>query len=464
MLLTITTTHAPATDLGFLLHKNPWNVRSVSLTFGTAQVFFPEATDERCTAVLLVEVDPISLVRRKDASEAFALAQYVNDRPYVASSFLSVAIARLFGTAMTGRSDDRPELAAAPIPLEAHLPVAPAKGGGELVRRLFEPLGYGVELLEIPLDERFPEWGDSSFVDLRVRGNVLLKDLLAHLYVLPPVLDDQKHYWVSDDEVEKLLAKGGDWLAQHPEKELIAARYLRHRKRLTREALGRLLDEDQAEVDEAEERHDHEEADIEERVSLRDQRLGSVLAALRSAGATSVVDLGCGDGRLLASLVKERTITRIVGLDVSARGLERAASRLRLDEMAPRMRERVQLLQGSLTYRDARLEGFDAAVLMEVIEHLDTPRLDALERTVFAEAMPRTVIVTTPNVEYNGRFDGMPAGSLRHRDHRFEWTRAEFQGWASAVAERSGYAVRFVPVGEDDPEVGPPTQMAVFSR
>jgi 3' terminal RNA ribose 2'-O-methyltransferase Hen1 len=464
VLLTITTTHAPATDLGFLLHKNPWNVRSVELPFGAAHVFFPEGSDDRCTAALLLEVDPIALVRRKDVSEAFALAQYVNDRPYVASSFMSVAIAKLYGTAMGGRSEDRPELAALPIPLEAHLPVVPARGGAELVRRLFEPLGYEVELEEIALDDRFPEWGESSFVDLRLKGHLLLKDLLAHLYVLPPVLDDQKHYWVADDEVEKLLAKGGDWLAGHPEKGLITARYLRYRKRLTREALARLLEEDQPAVEEIEERHDHQESDIEERVNLRDQRLGSVLAALRSAEASSVLDLGCGDGRLITALIKERAFTRIVGMDVSARVLDRSASRLRMEEMPPRMRERVQLIQGSLTYRDSRLTGFDAAVLMEVIEHLDASRLDALERTVFAEATPRTVVVTTPNVEYNVRFEGLPAGSLRHRDHRFEWSRAEFQAWAAGTAERNGYNVRLVPIGDDDPQVGPPTQMAVFSK
>jgi 3' terminal RNA ribose 2'-O-methyltransferase Hen1 len=463
VLLTITMTREPATDLGFLLHKNPGNVRSLSLGFGQAHVFYPEATDARCTAALLLEVDPVALVRRKGAGEGFALAQYVNDRPYAASSFMSVAIAKLFGTAMNGRSEDRPDLASTPLALEVHVPTLPSSGGSDLVRRLFQPLGYSVETRATPLDDHFPNWGESRYVDAHIRGDVRLKDLLTHLYVLLPVLDDDKHYWVGDDEIEKLLDKGGEWLARHPEKELIADRYLKHRRHLAKEVLARLLDEDQIELVESGEEPDREEP-TEERMSLRDQRLAAVLAAIRSTGASSVVDLGCGDGRLIRALLKEQGVTRIVGMDVSSGALGYAARRMHLDEMAPKMRERVQLIQGSLTYRDTRLAGFDAAVLMEVIEHLDPPRLAAMERTVFAEAVPTTVVVTTPNVEYNVRYEGLANDSLRHRDHRFEWTRGEFGAWASGVAERAGYVVRFLPVGDEDPQVGSPTQMAVFSR
>jgi 3' terminal RNA ribose 2'-O-methyltransferase Hen1 len=441
-----------------LLHKNPGNVRSVSLAFGEAHVFYPEAGEERCTASLLLEVDPIALVRRK-ASEGFALAQYVNDRPYAASSFMSVAIAKLYGTAMNGRSEDRPDLAATPIPLEAHIPVLPSSGGEDVVHRLFEPLGYTVATTPVPLDETFPEWGESRYVDARISGEVLLKDLLTHLYVLLPVLDDDKHYWVGDDEIEKLLVKGGDWLPSHPEKGLIASRYLKHRHDLATEALERLLEEDQVAAEAV-----GEEEVTAQRVRLRDQRLAAVISAVRSSGATSVVDLGCGDGRLVRALIKEGEISKILGMDVSSGTLGYASRKMHMDEMAPKMRERVQLIQGSLTYRDSRLAGFDAAVLMEVIEHLDPPRLGALERTVFAEAAPTSVIVTTPNVEYNVRFEGLANGSMRHRDHRFEWTREEFGAWATGVAERAGYTVRLLPIGDDDPEVGPPTQMAVFTR
>jgi 3' terminal RNA ribose 2'-O-methyltransferase Hen1 len=194
------------------------------------------------------------------------------------------------------------------------------------------------------------------------------------------------------------------------------------------------------------------------------QRHGAVLAALRSCGARRVVDLGCGSGALLPTLLAEAALTEVVGVDVSHRALQEAARRLRLDRMPERKRDRLQLLQGALTYTDKRLVGYDAAVLMEVIEHLDPDRLPALEHAVFGFARPLTVIVTTPNVEHNVRFPDLPAGAMRHRDHRFEWTRAEFADWTRRVADAHGYDVRLLGVGTDDVEVGPPTQMAVFAR
>lgn len=466
MLLTLSTTHQPATDLGFLLHKNPASVHERDLSFGTARVVYSEASDERCTAALLVEVDPVGLVRGKSKrprGRELTLGHYVNDRPYAASSMLSSAISKMYGTAMGGRSKDRPELAETPIPLEAHLPVVPARGGEEVVRRLFEPLGYDVDVRTFPLDEHFPDWGDSRYVELRLTATARLKDVLEHLFVLLPVLDDDKHYWFGADEVDKLLRRGSDWLANHPDHELITRRYLRHDRHLMNDALTRLL-ADVEDPDEVEAEHDAEEEKVERPISLNEQRLAAVIEAVSRAGARSVVDLGCGEGKLLGRLLKETKADRIVGVDVSHRSLERAARRLHLDTMAPRQRERIELLQGALTYRDSRIEGFDVATVIEVVEHLDPPRLGAFERAVFTSAQPRTVVLTTPNVEFNARFETLPAGTLRHKDHRFEWTRAEFREWADAVAERNSYAVEYAPIGPDDPDVGPPTQMAVFSR
>jgi 3' terminal RNA ribose 2'-O-methyltransferase Hen1 len=465
MLLTLTTTHRPATDLGYLLHKNPGAVRSVDMWFGGVHVFYPEATDERCTAALLLEVDPIGLVRRRGrGAEPASLEPYVNDRPYAASSFVSVALAKLFGTAMTGRSSERQELAETPIPLEIHIPALPSRGGEELVRRLFEPLRYAVSATPIPLDEQFPEWGGSPYYETRLTTTARVADVLSNLYVLLPVLDDQKHYWVSRDEIEKLLRRGEGWLKDHPENELITRRYLRHQSRLAREALARLLEEDQLDPDSAVQIHDQEEEQVERRIGLGEQRIQAVVGALKEAGVARVLDLGCGDGRLLQALLKDGSFQRIVGVDVSWAALERAARRLRLQEMSPKQRERIELEQSSLTYKDRRLQGYDAAAVVEVIEHLDPSRLDAFEHALFDVARPGTVVLTTPNVEYNARFESLPAGSLRHRDHRFEWTREEFRTWAGGAAERNGYTVSFRPIGPEDPEIGSPTQMAVFAR
>jgi 3' terminal RNA ribose 2'-O-methyltransferase Hen1 len=466
VLLTIATTHEPATDLGYLLHKHPDRAHQADLSFGRATVVFPEATALRCTAALVVEVDPVGLARDRRTPSGFSLAPYVNDRPYAASSFLSSAIGRMYGTALGGRSRERPELATTPIPLEAHLPVVPVRGGEPLLRRLFEPLGYEVAATSLVLDDAHPGWGDSRYVDVTLRTSGLVRHLLEHLYVLLPVLDDHKHHWVGPEEVDKLLRRGGDWLATHPDRELVTRRYLRHSRRLTSEALSRLLEHDGtlADVDRESVDGDRAEAAVEDRVSLAEQRSRAVVATLREVGARTVVDLGCGEGRLVRALLRESTFTRVVGLDVSPRALTTAARRLRLDDMTPRQRARVDLWQGALTYRDARLAAFDAACVSEVIEHLDPPRLGAFERVLFAEARPATVVVTTPNIEHNVRFDALPAGRLRHRDHRFEWTRAQFAEWAGGVAARHGYRVTFEGVGTDDPEVGSPTQMAVFEK
>ena len=453
MLLTITNTRPPATDMGYLLHKNPARKQSFGLPFGTAHVFYPEASSERCTAALLLDIDPVGLVRKRDG----ALGHYVNDRPYVASSFLSVAISRVLGSALSGKSKERPELAGTPLPLRTRISVLPCRGGEGLLRRLFEPLGYAVGVKRHPLDEEFPEWGESPYYTVELSGEVRLRDLLRHLYVLVPVLDDDKHYWVGDEEVEKLLRSGEEWLPGHPEKALISERYLKHQGRLTREALLRLMEEG-----EVENGADREEEAVEERISLGQQRLGAVVAALKNSGARRVLDLGCGEGRLLAALIPDKSFEVLVGMDVSARSLEIAHDRLRLDRLSPDRRGRVTLFQGSLTYRDDRLAGYDAAAVVEVIEHLDPPRLSAFERVVFGHARPGTIVLTTPNAEYNVNFETMPAGRFRHRDHRFEWTRKEFRAWATDVAGRFGYAPRFVPVGPEDPITGPPTQMAVF--
>lgn len=466
MLLTISYTGTTPTDLGYLLHKSPFRVHSFEQAFGKAYVFYPETGPDRCTAALLLEVDPIGLVRdrRGPSGEARMLEEYVNDRPYVVSSFFSVAIARTFGTAMTGKSKERQELADAVLPLEARIAVLPCRGGDSLLRQLFEPLGYEVGATRHPLDAKFSDWGESPHFTVTLKSTIRLSELLTHLYVLIPVLDDDKHYWVGDAEVEKLLRHGEGWLREHPERELITNRYLKHQKRLAREALSRLIGEEEPEADELAETHAREEEAIEKPISLAEQRIGAVMAALRSSEAKRVLDLGCGEGRLLRELLKDKTFVEIVGLDVSHRALEVASQKLRFEDLPRMQKDRIRLIHGSLTYRDNRLAGYDAATVVEVIEHQDPPRLAAFERVLFEFARPRTVIVTTPNVEYNVKFETLPAGKMRHKDHRFEWTRAEFQSWAGTIRDQFGYSVRFLPIGPEDRAIGSPTQMGIFER
>ncbi|QBS43627.1 3' terminal RNA ribose 2'-O-methyltransferase Hen1 [Nocardia sp. CS682] len=576
MLLTITCTPPedadwPATDLGFLLHKNPGRVQAFEQSYGTAHVVYPEATTARCTVALVLEIDPIRLVRgRSRGTPDFSLGQYVNDRPYAASSLLSVAIGAVFRTALHGRCTLRPELAQTALPLHVELPAVPCRGGAEVAERVFAPLGWAVTATALPLDPAFPAWGDSHYLRLELSGTVRLADALSHLYVLLPVLDGAKHYWLAADEVDKLIRAGGGWLAEHPERGWITRRYLARRQSLVRTALARLAELDEVEpelldaveeVDDAEsvassdlaaggsetgftpaQVADGEDVSADRRgggeiaaadaadlaatvagahdgtvagaidvavagatdtdsagvpdmaaagvpdiaaaggpdsaaarasglaetspgtVSLAVARRAAVRAALHEAGARRVLDLGCGEGTLLRELLSDKAFTEIVGVDVSMRALHIAERKLRLERLPERVAQRLTLLQGALTYTDARLRGYDAAVLMEVIEHVDPPRLGALEHAVFAAAAPRAVLVTTPNAEVNVRFEGLAAGAFRHADHRFEWTRAEFAAWADGVAARHGYSVRFVPIGVVDAEFGAPTQMAVFSK
>ncbi len=490
MLLTIATTHQPATDLGYLLRKNPARLQSFRLSFGTAWVFYPEATDEQCEMALQVEVDPVGLVRnrRGPQGEARTLDQYVNDRPYAASSFLSVAIADVFGTALSGVCKERPGLEDLPLPFEVTVAALPCRGGEELLRRMFEPLGYAVETEPLPLDSRFSEWGVSRYFRVKLSAKIPLQRLLSHLYVLVPVLDNDKHYWVGEDEVSKLLRHGEGWLATHPERELVARRYLKHQRRLVEDAMSQLVVETGVDPDEEQQRQDAEEMALESCVSaagtavaigtpeadarveeetggsLNEQRMGTVLAVLKSTRASRVLDLGCGEGRLLRALLKESQFSEIVGVDVSHRALEVARDRIRYDRMSEIQRARVKILQGSLMYRDQRISSYEAAAVVEVIEHLDAPRLAAFERVVFGCAKPDHVVVTTPNREYNVKWESLPGGQFRHRDHRFEWTRAEFRTWAERVASGFGYRVRYLPVGPEDATVGPPTQLALFER
>lgn len=458
MRLTLSTTHVPATDLGYLLHKNPAKFQTFSLTFGKAHVYYPVASELACSACLLLDIDPIGLVRGKNDS-SFVLAQYVNDRPYVASSFLSVAINQVYRSAMQGVCKDRPHLVGQALPLEVQIDALRVRGGEAFLRAVFEPLGYEIVVEPLPLDPLMPEWGQSPYFRLTLRKTTSLAELLTHLYVLIPVFDTAKHYFIGEDELEKLLAKGEGWLANHPEKEAIARRYLGNRSGLYREALSRLTDHETEEEDTGKESR---EETLERSLSLHEHRHQTVLEELKAAAVTSVLDFGCGEGRLLRELLKEKSFQKIIGLDVSIQTLQTAQRRLRLDQLPQSKAERIQLLQGSLMYRDQRLQGMDAAAVVEVIEHLDPPRLASFERVLFEFTRPRVIVLTTPNRDYNAFWPSLPAGSFRHPDHRFEWSRSEFTQWVERVSQRFGYTFTIKPLGPVQEALGAPSQMAVF--
>lgn len=465
MILNITTTHTPATDLGYLLHKHPDKFQTVELSVGKAHIFYPEKGEDRTTVSLILDIDPIDMVRgaRNMGNDGFALGHYVNDRPYVASSFMSVALSKAFSSAMNGKCKDKPELVDVKLPFEVSISVVSAPNGGEiLIRKFFEPLGYQVELTRHQLDEKFPEWGDSKYFTLLLKHSITTKELLSHLYVLIPALDNDKHYFVSESESEKLLQKGEGWLKEHPEKEQIIRRYLINLNYLSRRTLDRLSEGEET-TDESDESVEKSEQKIRKE-TLHAKRINLVAEKLGESGAKRVLDLGCGEGKLIRQLLKQKQFAEIVGMDVSYNELLKAKERLHFDEMSPKQKERVNLFQGSLTYKDQRLEGFDAAAVVEVIEHLDINRLKAFERVLFEFAKPKTVILTTPNKEYNVMWDKLDADEMRHSDHRFEWTRSEFKEWSDNIGETYNYTVEIFPIGDESENVGAPSQMAIFTH
>ncbi|MCL1800544.1 MAG: methyltransferase [Promicromonosporaceae bacterium] len=500
MLLTISTTHQPATDLGYLLHKHPDRVQQFSLSYGEATVFYPEANARRCTVALVLEVDNLALVRKSKQSPDFALSQYVNDRSYAASSFLAAALSDVFRTARSGKATGHQELADSALPLEINIPVLPCKSPSQ-AHEYFEPLGWAVNALPITLNPNFPEWGGAPYVNLTLIGEMRLADALNQLRVLIPALAGAKHYYQNREEIDKLLASGGAWLQNPPARAEITRQYFGPLREYTNEALNRLAAQDEAPnfaspsgggcppfepaggtrerpnfaspsggggTRERDGRgSDTEPLDLQGQPinptpkPLREHRYQAVLEALKNSGASSVIDLGCGEGRFLVELVRDPLFTKITGTDVSTKALNIAARRLNLDEADTRKAERINLFQGALTYEDARFAGYDAAVLIEVIEHLDESRVPAVEQVVFGAARPGVVVVTTPNKTFNAHF-GLD-DEHRHTDHRFEWDRARFADWANQVGERWGYRVKFTDIGTAVDGLAP-TQMAVFQR
>ena len=466
MLITFTCRCPHAPEVGYLLAKNPGSIFEREFSAGTVWVFYPHVAEDQITVALLTEIDPVGLVRGGAAS--FTLDQYVNDRPYVATSLTSVALHTAFSSALAGRSP-RPERVDERMSWEITLPAVACDGGEALIARMFAPMGYQVSARRSPLDSHFSSWGDSDVFCVHLEGSQTVRDVLGHLYVLLPVLDNSKHYYVEQSEIEKLLNHGGSWLAMHPDRELIARRYLRYKRPLVTSLLERLTALDsppvQEEADESSTTTENVEPAPPSELAprLHEQRLEATLAAVREVAASSLLDLGCGEGKLLEMALKERNLTRILGMDVSSQALARARTHLHWETMPPATRKRIDIILGSLLYRDSRLSGFDAAAMVEVIEHLDTPRLEAMEQAVFAHARPRRVIVTTPNHEYNVHWEQL-GDKLRHRDHRFEWTRAQCASWAERVAAAHGYRYTQQSIGPEETGVGSPTQMVVFDR
>ncbi|MDF2577543.1 MAG: 3 terminal ribose 2-O-methyltransferase Hen1 [Chlamydiales bacterium] len=462
MTFTITTHYHPATDLGYLLHKHPEKLHQKKFAFGTAYLFYTKAAEDLCSVTLLLDIDPLELSkwnRKSGFSAQPELELYVNDRPYTANSFLSVVMKKMFSTAMSGHCDTKSDLVQQKLPLSVTIPVIACNGREKVIKSLFEPLGYQAKITHLPLDSQFTSWENSSYYRLDLEVTTTVCDLLNQLYIFIPILDNSKHYWIDLPEVDKLLEKGGSWLNSHPHRELIVTRYLKYRKLLVQKALS-LINQEEF-IDQGVENLPVEEI-LEHKLSLHEIRLTTVKKVLLEKGARKILDLGCGEGRLVELLLKEAQIEEILGVDVSYRALQIAQQRLKLDELTHHLRQKINLHQSSLAYYDKKLKGFDAAAVVEVIEHLEPFQLATFSKILFQYIQPRLVVITTPNKEYNTLFNSLTAGAFRHPDHRFEWTRKEFQNWAQAITTNYPYQVEFHPLGDLHEVYGSPSQMAIF--
>ena len=463
MYLKITTTDTNASNIGYVFHKHPERYQKEKLSYGEAHIFYPEVSEQKCSFAMLIDINSIQLTRnlqKSNYSGSFKLGDYVNDRAYVASSFLTAAIAKVLSSALNGKCSYDNTLATKKWNLTIQVGIVKAKGGEEQIKNYFEPLGYEVCINSFYLDEDFKNWGKSPYFKIELKASKTVQEVLSQLYVLLPVLDNNKHYFVNEMEVEKLLNKGGEWLKNHPAKEIITKKYLRYKKSYTRLAFEHLIGEETSENSDKVEL----ETMVEKKLSIHGVRLHTVKDTLAKLGVQELADLGCGEGKLIRLLLREAQFKRILGMDVSYQTIEMAKKRLKYDELPLRLKEKLSLFQGSLTYRDKRIEGIEAVSLVEVIEHLDTTRLEALQRVVFEYTKPKYAIITTPNREYNVLFESLPEGKFRHSDHRFEWTRKEFETWANKIANRHAYKVSFEPIGDEHEIHGAISQMAVFKR
>lgn len=466
MLLTITTTHQPATDMGYLLGKHPNRCQTFDFPWAKAHVFYPEASHERCTIALAVELLTHKLNPNNRGTAHSRQEHFVNDRAYAATSHLALVINQLFSQAYASQNKDKPELSNTPLPLEVWLPTVPRGRHPDTASQLFEPLGYTVAAKPLPLDQKKPDSGYSRHIDLTLSHTITMAEMLRHLYVLLPTMDGGKHHYIEQDDVEKLMRFGEGWLSTHPKRDMIVNSSMNEKRSFANKVVAMLDEQNQAqeqpdENSPQETRHERQEAHVERGIGLNKMRRDAVLKAVKDSSPNSVIDLGCGEGTLTLALLQENPSFRVTAMDVSTRAmstLERRAGRL-----TPAQKDRLKTFHGSLSYRDRRLADHDTAVAMEVVEHIDEEKLSSFEDTVLAGARPKTLIVTTPNREYNAVF-GMEPGTRRHRDHRFEWDRQEFKKWANDSAAAHGYSVAILPIGPVDPSMGPPSQMAVFTR
>ncbi|MDN4617361.1 3' terminal RNA ribose 2'-O-methyltransferase Hen1 [Paenibacillus sp. PsM32] len=481
MYLTIKATGEHANMISHLLAKNPHNLYDRTEKGARVRLVYTSFEPHDTEAILFVTPDPIELV--KGTPDHYDITQYINDRELAVSSLFCSYIRPALGTALNGKPkadymnwvDYQFDLQMTFGPVASDLP-------DHVVESLFQPLGYEVQMERGEIDYSFDLKNRSTVRHIQISGQQTLQQMLRQVYILIPVLDNYKHYYINEDEIERLRRYGEGWLSTHPQHDLMIKRSLRfaplikeYEQQVANDAsMDTLLTEisthsvedatAQAESAEPLEIIDGLETTIEPPVvRLNELRYRAIVEQVSLLPQRKqVIDFGAGEGKLSVRLGQIEGVEQVWAVEPSMQSQLRAIDRFaklegRTDDVIP------VITTGSLFYRDERWIDQDVIILCEVIEHINEVRLPQVIHTLFTDYRPQTLIITTPNREYNEVYD-MDTEEIRHADHRFEWTRAEFEQYCTQWIQNRPYTFTISGIGEKHEQYGQPTQMVVFHR
>jgi 3' terminal RNA ribose 2'-O-methyltransferase Hen1 len=445
MQLTIQASGDNVQAISYLLAKNPNNLYERNHKGHLVRLFYSKFTETELEVTIFVTPDPIEMV--KNNSNSYDITHYINDREFAVSSIFCSFIRSALGTALNGQPKEE-HLKWVNHPFSFNFEFGPVVSSlsDEKLMNLFEPIGYEVTINRPEIEYSFPIKTKSSARYLSIKGMKTLQEGLRHLFVLIPVIDNYKHYFIDEKEIEKLERYGEGWLEQHPLRDLIYRQALRFKE------IYSLVENSSK---------DEKKVEPVKKVRLNELRYEKIVNAVSQMKPRSVVDFGSGEGKLSVQLGFVEGITEILAVEPSESASLKALERFN----KVKNKEKFvipELLWGSLFYYDERLKDKDVIILCEVIEHIDETRLPKAMDTLLHDYQPGALIITTPNREYNELYD--MEEHLRHNDHRFEWTRAEFRQWCTERNYSNDYELLFDGIGEEHPSHGFPTQMCIFKR
>lgn len=445
MQLTIRATGDNVKAISYLVSKNPENLYERNQKGHLVRMFYSKFADKELEMTVFVTPDPLELMQNK--SNSFDITHYINDREFAVSSIFCSFIRSALGTALNGQpKEEYAQWVGHEFPFVLELgPVASTLSDQQL-KDLFEPMGYQVDIERPEIHYSFQLKESSTVRTLTLTGYQTLQNSLRHLFVLIPVIDNYKHYFIDEKEIEKLERYGDGWLEEHPMREMIYRQALRFKE------IYSLVESPNTE---------EKPEEPVRKVRLNEMRYEKIVETAKLLKPNSIVDFGSGEGKLAVQLGFINGVQEVLAVEPSQAATLKAVKRFE------KVKDRSSFIEpttlwGSLFYYDERLKGKDLIILCEVIEHIDAQRLPKAFDTILNLYAPESLIITTPNQEYNEIYD--MEDHFRHDDHRFEWTRQEFQEWCKARNHLDLYELEFSGIGEENLNQGFPTQMCVFKR